>query len=387
MYTILPGDLLCVQISYETTHMDPQAGSSFDFLVAFGTYNAARDEFYTTFSYVIDDAPANAPGEPTTLEADIGPFDQQGLWDAMVAIGQSRGGVFKIDHRLVLPQAVEVTGTPTEPQIHSFLVQYGNVDLSAIGATGYDLIILDYSRDGSATGKWTSQELMALQQSPGGEKLVLAYICPSLASSWRYYWDPAWRVGNPTWLDVESSWQGSYLVHYWDPDWQKILFGTPEAWLDQIIAQGFNGVFLDVIDAYWYWTGRPTARQEMAELVTRITQYARKFHSKFYVICNGGEQLWSFPLYSSVITGVMKESVYYGYGGDGVMTPVWATNIYQADLDRWVVAEKLVLTLDYTQIPGQIEVGYGRARERGYTHMCGVSSLNRLIINPGYEPS
>jgi cysteinyl-tRNA synthetase len=40
---------------------------------------------------------------------------------------------------------------------------------------------------------------------------------------------------------------------YWTKPWRDILFGTEEAYLDQILAAGFDGVYLDVIDAYEYF--------------------------------------------------------------------------------------------------------------------------------------
>jgi cysteinyl-tRNA synthetase len=45
-------------------------------------------------------------------------------------------------------------------------------------------------------------------------------------------------------------------VKYWRPEWQDILYGSREAYLDKIISAGFDGAFLDVVDAYYYYVAR-----------------------------------------------------------------------------------------------------------------------------------
>lgn len=34
---------------------------------------------------------------------------------------------------------------------------------------------------------------------------------------------------------------------------ENILYGTPDAYLDTILAAGFDGAFLDVVDGYQYF--------------------------------------------------------------------------------------------------------------------------------------
>ena len=49
------------------------------------------------------------------------------------------------------------------------------------------------------------------------------------------------------------AWRGNYKVRYWDAGWRAILFGSPGSYLDQIISRGFDGVYLDIIDAFEYF--------------------------------------------------------------------------------------------------------------------------------------
>jgi len=67
------------------------------------------------------------------------------------------------------------------------------------------------------------------------------------AEDYRTYWQPGWTSSPPDWLTAENpDWSGNYLVRYWDPSWQGIVFAE----LAAIVAAGFDGVYLDKIDAY-----------------------------------------------------------------------------------------------------------------------------------------
>ena len=74
------------------------------------------------------------------------------------------------------------------------------------------------------------------------------------------------------------------------------------------------------------------------------------------------------------------------YPHDHVASPAEWTAEREAILDQWVKAGKLVLTIDYSRIPEQIDDAYARARARGYVPFVTVRSLGLLVINKGHEP-
>ncbi len=128
--------------------------------------------------------------------------------------------------------------------------------LSGIGNTDYDLIIMDYSFDGTESGKFTAAEISQLKTQLGGK--LLCYLSIGEAENYRYYWNNDWDSNNdgnpdsdaPEWLDIENpNWEGNYKVKYWKEEWQNIVLG----YLDKIIEAGFDGVYLDIIDAYEYY--------------------------------------------------------------------------------------------------------------------------------------
>jgi uncharacterized protein (TIGR01370 family) len=47
--------------------------------------------------------------------------------------------------------------------VNDFLYQLQGIDLEAIGATAYDLVVMDYSADGSGDGAFTTAEIAALK--------------------------------------------------------------------------------------------------------------------------------------------------------------------------------------------------------------------------------
>lgn len=130
--------------------------------------------------------------------------------------------------------------------------------LAALKATDYDLIFVDLFFDENGTPlPLTEDEVKSLKQKKnGGSRMVCSYLSVGEAENYRYYWESAWnnKTTRPDWICEENShWPGNFTVKYWRPEWQKILYGNNEGYLDMIIAAGFDGVYLDVIDAYDYF--------------------------------------------------------------------------------------------------------------------------------------
>ncbi|MBR2214799.1 MAG: endo alpha-1,4 polygalactosaminidase [Selenomonadaceae bacterium] len=124
--------------------------------------------------------------------------------------------------------------------------------LTSLAKTDYDLLIVDlYYGDTPLT----VAEVARLQRKGnGGRRQVYAYMSVGEAEDYRPYWQDSWVSSLPDWLaPPNEDWAGSYHVRYWRPEWQKILFGSPDAYLDKIIAAGFDGAFLDVVDGYDYF--------------------------------------------------------------------------------------------------------------------------------------
>ncbi|MEO0010096.1 MAG: MJ1477/TM1410 family putative glycoside hydrolase [candidate division WOR-3 bacterium] len=284
-----------------------------------------------------------------------------------------------------------------QQKFNDYLIQLQNVDLEAIGNTRFDLVIIDYSRDGSEEGRFSPDAIRALKTSPGGSKLVIAYLSIGEAESYRWYWDSLWDAdrdghpdpGAPSWLgDANPDWPDNYKVRYWEQGWQEIIY----FYLDRIIDAGFDGVLLDVVDAYEYWGPEgesgaefAPAASEMVRFVSGIASYTRQVRgrSDFLVIPNGGEGLGEFDEYRTVVSAILREDVWYY---DNSPQPPEATAEVIDRLNRFHSEGKPVLVLDYVTEPVLIDDFYFRAGAAGFIPYATVRELDRLTINPGHEP-
>ncbi len=112
---------------------------------------------------------------------------------------------------------------------------------------------------------------------------------------------------------MNPDWDGNYFVRYWQPEWQALMFGSPESYLDTIMAQGFDGVYLDRADAFLNWQKtRPTAQADMAGFLRRLADYARQRNPDFLVVMQNAEELLDDPQVLDGIDGIAKEDLFYG---------------------------------------------------------------------------
>ncbi len=139
-----------------------------------------------------------------------------------------------------------------------FFLNYENFDtknslLTAIANTDYDVVFIDlFFNDGTP---FTSDEITRLKtKANGAKRLVCCYMSIGEAEDYRFYWKKEWNNDKPSWLDAENkNWPGNYKVKYWDTNWQNIILGGENAYLDKILEANFDGVYLDIIDAFEYF--------------------------------------------------------------------------------------------------------------------------------------
>lgn len=125
--------------------------------------------------------------------------------------------------------------------------------VDAVRATNYDLLIMDlFFNDGSS---FTAAELESMKdKANGGRRLIVSYMSIGEAEDYRFYWQSDWKYKNPDWLRRENkNWKGNYKVWYWDPEWKGIIYDNADSYLSKIQSAGFDGVFLDIIDAFEYF--------------------------------------------------------------------------------------------------------------------------------------
>lgn len=127
--------------------------------------------------------------------------------------------------------------------------------ISELAFTNYDLIILDlfFNED-----TFTAEEIQQLKKKKnGGDRLVIAYMSIGEAEDYRYYWDETWNSNQPDWLVEENPhWAGNFKIAYWNEDWKNLIYRNENSYLSKIVNANFDGVYLDIIDAFQYFEAK-----------------------------------------------------------------------------------------------------------------------------------
>ncbi len=123
--------------------------------------------------------------------------------------------------------------------------------LAAIQATNYDAIIIDaFYQD----ALFTSTEINALKvKANGAQRILIAYMSIGSAEKYRYYWQEKWRKGKPNWLKKKyDGYKDELWVEFWNPEWKSIIYGNEQSYTKKIIDAGFDGTYLDNVEAFYF---------------------------------------------------------------------------------------------------------------------------------------
>lgn len=313
------------------------------------------------------------------------------------------------------------------------------LDLAPLARSAFDLFVIDYSADGSAAGEFTPQQIQQLRGSGPRPRIVLAYMSIGEAEVGRFYWDDAWVTPDPDrapggpftltaaapdfLVEPNPDFADNFKVRYWLDSWQRLiienpggdpLIGDAGSYLDRIIAAGFDGVYLDIIDGFEFFgpdgTGeRPQAASNMIDFVAAVARHARSVRGKssFLVIPQNGTGIISagaFPAatvpagmsaadfaaqrrtdYFAAIDGIGAEDTFY-FGDADENNPLDPQTATIALLDEFRAAGLAVLAIDYVTRNDLIDDFYGRAQARGWLPYASIRDLSTLTINPTQPP-
>ncbi len=266
---------------------------------------------------------------------------------------------------MVQAQMPQITGTAAERRHRIGTVGNWGYWLSSFDAAGvatapHDLLVIDSEISANRTfeRQYLSDEVARIKRRPDGSpRVLLAYLSIGEAERYRPYWRQEWYdvAKKPGWLDKENRrWAGNFAVKFWQPEWQQLIFGTPESYLDRIVAQGFDGVYLDRADAFFQWRKlQPTSRAE--------------------------ELLEDVPVLDA-IDGIAKEDLLYGVRrAEEPNKPddvAWSVQLLQMAQN----AGRKVLVVEYLKDREKMVAAASRIREEGFVPYFAPRRLH--CLNP-----
>lgn len=323
---------------------------------------------------------------------------------------------------MILPMRVAILflGTLSLARADAWLYQLQSANPRRIERSGFRCAVIDYSRDGSDRGKFPRSQIRKLSRAGTG---TFAYLSIGEAENYRFYWNPAWveKSGSdrltaeaPDWLGrTNPDWRGNYKVRYWDSDWRKTVLAP---YLDRIVGQGFDGVYLDIVDGFEYWadpasyrgggeTFRPgdprgnerEAARRMIELVRWIAAYGRKQkRGRFLVMPQNGESILRYDRggkYLRAISGIGVEDLFYDETRE---QPLRESRYRLKFLRKIRNAGKTVLCVDYVDSGRRTDPG-NLLRVESFVKKCGAErfdcyaarrdrELDRINTIPGIQP-
>jgi cysteinyl-tRNA synthetase, unknown class len=295
------------------------------------------------------------------------------------SLRRSRGPIAVIAILIALCTPARVA--PQLSEVKSWAFQLQNVDPVEVKLSPYDLVVIDYGFDRRNATAFPREVVDLMRTRPDGrQRLVLAYFSIGEAEDYRYYWQDSWLKNRPEWLEPENpDWPGNYLVQYWHPEWQALLFGSPNAYLDRIIDAGFDGVYLDGADKFEQWkVRRPTAAADMVGLVGALASYARAQRKDFLVIPQNGDDLLVNPGFAGVIDGFAREDLLYSEKDPDVRNTQRSIAASVRRFRPLVTAGKPVLVVEYTTSTELAAAMLREIKELGFIGYVAGRDLNRL---------
>ncbi len=298
----------------------------------------------------------------------------------------------------------------------------GAVD--ALATSHYDMLVLEPTRTDWSSGdetfdtKGMVQRLKNTQTSDGERrKLVIAYINIGQAEDWRWYWtwSKNWEEGEPRPADWPNyilthdpdGWEGDYPVAYWDSRWKDIViygknqdskpYGDYNSMIDEVIKDGFDGIYLDWVEAFENEEVIRAAEkknkdpvQEMVTFIQEMREYAEKRVPNFIIIQQNASALCEdHHEIFTIVDAIAQEEVWYAGDAtdnwndpDGYDQPVpnsW-TKDYIYYLEKFLTAGLPVFNCEYAV--DFAADGYSRSYKKHYIPYCTRRSLSRLTTTP-----
>ncbi|HEX3135101.1 MAG TPA: MJ1477/TM1410 family putative glycoside hydrolase [Planctomycetota bacterium] len=273
-------------------------------------------------------------------------------------------------------------GAESPPSSFAYILQADSFAKSKEGAVEAlsrcqrDWIVLDAAFGGEHW--WQREDLDAIRRGQAGRKMI-AYISIGEAEDYRPYWRKDWggagklTAAAPIWLGAENpEWKGNYRVKYWQADWQRIILTA----MDDAMARGFDGVYLDIIDGFETFEQvgnnfvadrenpetKQSYRRDMVDFVKTIAARVRATNPAALVIPQNGSQLLAHADFLSTISAIGIEDL---FTNGNQLQAKSDTDERLGYLKRMTTANKPVLLVEYPKSAERQALVKKLARDHG----------------------
>ena len=261
--------------------------------------------------------------------------------------------------------------------------------VARLAASEREWIVLDAVFDSETP--WTRADLAAMRDRQPGRKII-AYLSIGEAEDYRAYWRPEWlHNGRPTpsapaFLGlVNPAWKGNYRVKYWLAEWQRIVLAS----VDAAMEAGFDGVYLDIVDAFETFEQQGTEfiddrvnpetkqsyRRDMVDWVKAIGARARAKSPGALVIPQNGAQLLAHADFARIVSGIGLEDT---FTDRDKLQPREHSDYVLSFLKPLRAAAKPVLVIEYPRQKPKRELFRERAHAEGFTWLLTDRQLKTL---------
>jgi len=302
-------------------------------------------------------------------------------------------------------------------------VNLSDETLQKIVDSTYDMVVMDPIVTEKENQDYPIAETVSKLHAEPHPKLAIAYIDIGQAEDYRTYWQTGWRIGNPDWITAidPDGWVGNYPCAYWRDEWKDVWL-APGGYLDKILAAGFDGVYLDWIEAYSDENvlaaaskDGVNAKAEMLQWIEEIGDFGRSRNPKFVVVAQNAAELALEPDYAHLVDAIAQEQVWYDGGADNDPAGDCPLPATEEDVDTSAYADSLspecrktyddfpdstlhvstesylnalaeaqargfkIFTVDYALEPSHVARVYREARDQGFIPFTSARNLDLYL--------
>jgi cysteinyl-tRNA synthetase, unknown class len=298
--------------------------------------------------------------------------------------------------------------------VKTFMYQLQNLEnpnaLNALAQSPYDLLVVEPTGTTNDNTHFDMKAMVAKLHAGKPGRIVLAYLDAGEAESFRTYWTKDWKAptkttrGLPDFILIPDpdGWSDDYPVAYWDSRWQDIIASGPDSQVKLLMQAGFDGVYLDWIDAWDDDAVRAEAKRQnidpaksMVDFLMMVRKTARQINPNAIVVQqNAFGLIDADPRLTDAIDAIGVEDTWYSGKANAKWSSKNAGDVPNRDhgesstgarlkqYEKFLAAGKPVFTIDYSLKPANAARVYAEARAHHLIPLVTRVSLDHLTTTP-----